>query len=106
METYNGSQENNYPGRKLIQQTSIPGTGLIKYSFILLFFLYTMFTGFRFCDNVDPSVATNTKNQSDNNNNSMSSKMKIKIGSCTVTAKIFDNATTTAFKAMLPVTIN
>src|SRR3954469_20850825 len=106
MEAYSGNQENNHLGRKLIQQTSIPGTGLIKYSFILLFFLFTMFTGFRFCDNGDPFVATNTKNQSDNNNNSMSSKIKIKIGSGTFTATIFDNATTTAFKAMLPVTIN
>jgi len=106
METYNGNQEKNHPGRNFIKQTSMPGTGLIKYSYVILFSLFTIFTGFVFIDKGDPSVADNTSNQNNNNNNSMSSKIKMKIGSSTFTATIIDNATSTAFKAMLPVTVN
>src|SRR4051794_3725509 len=104
METCNGNYENNHPGTKLIQQTSMPDKGLTKYSFVFLFFLFTLFTGFVFCRKGDPLLAGNTQNPNNNKRN-MSNKIKIKIGSGTFTATLFDNATATAFKAMLPVTI-
>ena len=44
--------------------------------------------------------------ESNNNTNPTGSKMKIKIGNGTFTATLYDNATVTAFKSMLPLTIN
>ena len=41
-----------------------------------------------------------------NNTNLTDSKMKIKIGSSTFTATLYDNATATAFKSRLPMTLN
>lgn len=41
-----------------------------------------------------------------NSNENMSSKIKIKIGTSTFNATLENNATATAFKAMLPMTIN
>jgi hypothetical protein len=49
---------------------------------------------------------TNTHNQDSNNtDNTKGTKMKIKIGSNVFNATLFDNATATAFKAMLPLTL-
>src|SRR3954454_6251741 len=104
MAMYNGNQENNHSGREFIRQTLMPGTRLIKYSFIILFFLFTLFTGFVFCSKGDSFIAGNAQNLN-NNNSTMNSKIKMKIGSSTFTATLFDNATATAFKAMLPVTV-
>jgi len=41
-----------------------------------------------------------------NNTNPTFSKMKIKIGNSTYTATLYDNATVTAFKSLLPMTVN
>ena len=41
-----------------------------------------------------------------NNIDQTGNKMKIKIGDHTFTATLYDNATTTAFKSLLPVTLN
>ncbi len=43
---------------------------------------------------------------SNNNTNPTGSKMKIKIGNSTFTATLYDNATVTAFKSLLPMTVN
>ena len=45
-------------------------------------------------------------NNSNNNSNTDTTKMKITIGSAVFTATLNNNATATAFKAMLPLTIN
>ena len=47
-------------------------------------------------------------NNSNNNNNTnpTGSKMKIKIANSTFTATLYDNATVTAFKSLLPLTVN
>jgi hypothetical protein len=42
---------------------------------------------------------------SNNNTNSTGSKLKIKIGNRTFTATLYDNATVTAFKSFLPMTV-
>jgi hypothetical protein len=41
-----------------------------------------------------------------NDNNTMSNKIRIKVGTSVFTAILSDNATATAFKALLPMTIN
>src|SRR4051812_19336672 len=74
VETCNGNQKNIHPGLKLIRQTSMPGKGLIQYSFVILFFLFTLFTGFVFCSKADPFLAGNAHNVNSNN-----SKMSNKI---------------------------
>lgn len=45
-------------------------------------------------------------NNSNNNINPTGSKMRLKIGSSTFTATLYDNATATAFKSHLPMTVN
>lgn len=55
------------------------------------------------------SCSKNTSLAVDNDNtntNPTGSKMKIKIGNNTFTATLHDNATVTAFKSMLPLTVN
>lgn len=56
------------------------------------------------------SCASCTKNtvtsESNNNTNPTGSKMKIKIGNNTFTATLYDNATATAFKSLLPLTVS
>lgn len=45
-------------------------------------------------------------NNSNNNTNPAGSKMKIKIGNNTFNATLHDNAAATAFKSLLPLTVN
>ncbi|RFM29579.1 cyclophilin-like fold protein [Deminuibacter soli] len=56
------------------------------------------------------SCASCTKNtvtsESNNNTNPTGSKMKIKIGNSTFTATLYNNATATAFKSLLPLTVS
>jgi hypothetical protein len=56
------------------------------------------------------SCASCSKNpvtsESSNNINPTGSKMKIKIGNSTFTATLYENATATAFKSLLPMTVN
>lgn len=49
---------------------------------------------------------TEQTNNSNNTSNTDTTKMKITIGSAVFTAALNNNATATAFKAMLPLTIN
>ncbi len=58
------------------------------------------------------SCASCTKNaspadsNSNNNINPTGSKMKIKVGNSTFTATLYDNQSATAFKSLLPTTVN
>ena len=80
----------------------------MKYSFVILLLTFSFFACFGFFKKGMSTVSgkTNTENNGYNNNDTMSYKIKIKIGSATFTATLFDNATATAFKAMLPITVN
>jgi len=83
------------------------GNKSMKRSPIILFFVLFLFIGFVSCWAVDPVAAENHNTQNDsNNNNTLINHMKIKIGSKTFTAKLYDNATVTAFKDLLPLTLN
>jgi hypothetical protein len=61
----------------------------MKHSLIIIFSVLYIFNGFAVPDNANPA----------------SNQMRIKIGSSTFTATRYDNATATAFKGMLPMTI-
>jgi hypothetical protein len=61
----------------------------MKHSLIIIFSVLSIFTGFAASDNPNPA----------------SNQMRIKIGSNTFTATLYDSATATAFKGMLPMTI-
>ena len=61
----------------------------MKLSLIIIFSVLFIFTGFAVPDNPNPA----------------SNQMRIKIGSRTFTATLSDNATATAFKGMLPMTV-
>jgi hypothetical protein len=61
----------------------------MKHSLIIIFSVLSIFTGFAAPDNPKPA----------------SNQMRIKIGSSTFTATLSDNATATAFKGMLPMTV-
>mgnify|MGYP003575366389 CR=1 FL=1 len=50
--------------------------------------------------------ASPANNNSNNNTNPTGSKMRLKIGNTTFNATLYDNATATAFKSMLPLTVN
>lgn len=45
-------------------------------------------------------------NENDNNNNPMNNKLRITVGTASFAATLSDNAAATAFKAMLPMTVN
>jgi hypothetical protein len=61
----------------------------MKLSLIIIFSVLSIFTGFAAPDNPKPA----------------SNQMRIKIGSTTFTATLSDNATATAFKGVLPMTV-
>lgn len=72
----------------------------------LLFVLYSS-TLFTTCaPGSKNGAAPPTENNSNLNTNPTGSKMKIKVGNQTFTATLYDNATSVAFKAMLPITLN
>ena len=72
-----------------ILQASKVQTIAMKHSLIIIFLVSSLFTGFAVPDNANPA----------------SNQMRIQIGSSTFTATLFDNATATAFKGMLPMII-
>lgn len=57
-------------------------------------------------DTATPTQNNGTDTTTIGNNDTTSNKMKITIGSAVFTATLNNNATTTVFKAMLPLTIN
>jgi hypothetical protein len=61
----------------------------MKHSLIIIFFALSIFTGFAASDNPQPA----------------GNQMRIKVGCNSFTATLSDNATATAFKGMLPMTV-
>ncbi len=57
-------------------------------------------------DNDLPTTMVNGNNNSGNINNPTGSKMKVTVGSAVFSATLNDNQAATAFKALLPLTIN
>jgi hypothetical protein len=70
----------------------------MKHSLIVICAVLSLFTGFESADRGATVVPGHP--------NSTSNQMRIKIGSSTFTATLYDNATATAFKGMLPMTVN
>jgi hypothetical protein len=81
----------------------------MKFLVVIMLSSASLFGGSVGCNKDQPAIAgnTNTDNQGGKSaNNAKGNKMKIKIGANTFNATLFDNATATAFKAMLPLTLN
>jgi hypothetical protein len=79
---------------------------MMKYSLLFVLsvlFLSTGFTSYH-KDVFVPGCPGAGNN--DNSTHSTGSKMRIKIGTYTFTATLYDNATSAAFKSLLPMTIN
>jgi hypothetical protein len=58
------------------------------------------------CASCSKNTSPANNNINNNNTNPTGSKMKIKIGNSTFTTTLYDNATVTAFKSRLPMTVN
>jgi hypothetical protein len=71
----------------------------MKHLLMLLFFAMSLIS----CASCSKSTSGVDSNS---NTNPTGSKMKIKIGNSTFTATLYDNATATAFKSLLPMTVN
>jgi hypothetical protein len=67
-----------------------------------LFFLAFLAVSLVSCASCSRNPGTTTSN---NNTNPTAGKLKIKIGNSTFTATRYDNATATAFKSLLPLTV-
>ena len=73
---------------------------LMKQTLFVLFFIFSIISGCASCsESTSPA-------ESNNNANPTGSNMKIKVGNNTFTATLYDNATVTAFKSLLPMTVN
>lgn len=79
----------------------------MKYTFLIVLLAFSFMTGFA-CGNKGQTVANNLNAQNNNNmsDDTMNNKIVIKIGSGIFTATLTNNATATAFKALLPITVN
>ena len=73
----------------------------MKQLLFLAFFAVSLISCASCSKNASPAVGNNN-----NNTNPTGSKMKIKIGNSTFNATLYENATATAFKSMLPLTVN
>ncbi|MDB5263915.1 MAG: hypothetical protein JWQ14_3198 [Adhaeribacter sp.] len=80
----------------------------MKQSLAIIFSLFSLLTSFASC-NKEASVpgSLDAGNTNGNRNpNTTGGQMRIKIGASTFTTTLYDNATATAFKARLPMTVN
>ena len=91
--------------RSLIERVSakttcgILQTVFMKHLLLLSFFALSLIS-YGFCSKSTYPAGNNT------NTIPTGAKMKIKVGDRTFTATLYDNATVTAFKSVLPITIN
>jgi len=77
----------------------------MKYSFAILLVIFPFFIGSACVYETVVPGSANTLNNGDENDDSMNNKITLKIGEKTFTVTLSENATATAFKAMLPLTI-
>lgn len=77
----------------------------MKFSLVLLLFVFPFVMGSSYDQETAPNSLNTQQNNPDENNDAMSTKIRIKIGDNTFGATLSDNATATAFKALLPMTI-
>jgi hypothetical protein len=73
----------------------------MKYLFVVAFLVVSLISCASCSKNTSPE-----DNNSNNNTNPTGSKMKIKVGSKTFNATLYDNQTATAFKDLLPLTVD
>ncbi|TDB62716.1 cyclophilin-like fold protein [Arundinibacter roseus] len=79
----------------------------MKHSLTVIFFLLIFGTGFASCDKTARGLSDSDTGKLVGNMslNPKGNKMKIKIGTSTFTATLEDNPTSSAFKALLPLTL-
>ncbi len=79
----------------------------MKYPLLIFFFLASLFTSLASCDqDVAGPGNPDAGDTTDHNTPTLTgSQMRIKIGSTTFAATLDDNATATAFRALLPMTV-
>ena len=80
----------------------------MKYLVVIMLSVASLFGSSFGCNRDHSAVAGSTKTHNKGSNttdNTRGNKMKIKIGSNTFNATLSDNATATAFRAMLPLTL-
>jgi hypothetical protein len=70
---------------------------------LLLFCAFSLVASCESCDK--DTAASGVGNNPNNNTNPTGGNMKIKVGNSTFTATLYDNQTTAAFKALLPMTV-
>jgi hypothetical protein len=77
----------------------------MKNTLATLLFLFPILMGTA-CDQNTPAPASGDQSSIQENTETMNDTLSIEIGDKEFTATLFDNPTATAFKAMLPLTIN
>jgi hypothetical protein len=79
----------------------------MKCSILIIFFFAAFITSLASCRK-DPSLPSNLDTENNTKDSTLhptGSQMRIRIGTHTFTATLYDNATATAFKALLPMTV-
>lgn len=77
----------------------------MKHTLIALLLVFPLLAGTA-CDQDAPLPSNHDQGSTSENNDPMNDTLLIKVGSKEFTAKLVDNPTAAAFKAMLPLTIN